>query len=540
MSESESEPSSQTTPDSTPQEAKGEAVGLRKLLKHSGIYSLAPLVQRAASILLIPILTYALREDRGRYGALELSDFLILLIPQFIGANLLGGLTRFYFEQKTDRDRRGLISSTFLILGTLAWLVCGLGYAWRYPLADIVYGNGGAAGSGAAQVDLLVLSLLIIPLSMTARMAVDYLVILQRPVATTTLRLGKSFGVIGLNIFFVLGLGLGAWGYLLGILIGEAAVTLGFLLYIVRRIGLSFRWGLFRPMLLFSLPLLPMGLLQMGLHQADRFLIKELIPAGLVPVELQSGETYTLVAVGIYSLGYKIGSMIHVAALGSFIQVWQPWLFSMQESPERRVMMVRVGTYALAALAAIYLPVAVAGRQIVEVLDGSGRFEVAARIAPWATFAYLFYGAYAISQTALLLAKRSMDLMWVSAAALVVNLAANFVLIPRLGLEGAVYATVVSFLVMAALGSLAAARVVGLCFDLRKGCELLLLGFLAVLAARWIDDMQASKQLSDALPAIGSKVLIILVVLAFIWRRSVDADGRAALADIVRKRLGKA
>ena len=80
MSESESEPSSQTTPDSTPQEAKGEAVGLRKLLKHSGIYSLAPLVQRAASILLIPILTYALREDRGRYGALELSDFLILLI----------------------------------------------------------------------------------------------------------------------------------------------------------------------------------------------------------------------------------------------------------------------------------------------------------------------------------------------------------------------------------------------------------------------------------------------------------------------------
>lgn len=523
----------------SPSDATPRGFSLRTLLKHSGIYSLVPLLQRAASILLIPILTYALQEDRGQYGALELSDFLILLVPQFIGANLLGGLTRFYFEQENERDRKDLLSSTFVALGIVSWIVAGVALLLRGPVADLVYGQGGVAGAGAEHVDLLVLTLLIIPLSMTARMTVDYLVLLRRPVLTTTIRLVKSLGVIAINIWFVVGLGWGAWGYLLGILIGEAAVTLGFLVYLLSRIGMRFRWEVFRPMLVFSLPLLPMGLLQLGLHQLDRVLIKELIPTALVPGPLQPGETPALVAVGVYGLGYKIGSLIHVAALGSFMQVWQPFLFEMQESPERRALMVRVGTYAMAALAAVYLPVALAGKQIVELLAGAESYEAAFRISPWATVSYLFYAAYAVSQAALLLAKRSMDLMWISAASLVLNVVLNLLLIPRLGISGAALATLGSFVLMAVLGTVAARRATGLCYDVRKVLEVALLAILCVFAARVIDEGQASKALADALPAVGQKAALGAFVLLFLWRRTVDADGRAALRDIVRKRLGR-
>lgn len=509
-----------------PEEAGSKDFTLRTLLAHSWIYSLVPLVQRIAGIVLIPIYTAPSRIGPDKWAVLELSELVILLVPQLVGANLLGGMARFYFEQKDEVNRRRLVASTVLALSVASWLVTGLALLFREPCARLVFGTAGETPS-AELLEATVLTLLIVPFSLTARVGVDYFVILRRPGLVATIRIVKTFVVIGLNIVLIVFLEQGALGYLRGILVGEVLSTVLVTGFVVAKTGVAFSWPIFRPMLAYALPLLPMGLVQIGLHQFDRFLLKELAPAGL-------GREW----VGIYGMGYKIGFLVHVAVLGSFMQVWQPWIFDMKEE-QRREGLVRVGTYALAALSACYLGAAIYGRQCVLLLAGQESYYAAYRVSPLACASYLLYATYSLNQVSLFVAKRTWPLLWINVVALAVNIVLNLWLIPIHGFVGAAWATLGSFAVLAVGGGIAAGRLYRMSFELRRAAIVALLGAASVAAAAEIDAREVAGVLSPV-AAIGTKFALLLAVLGVLWGVVIDAEGRAGIARLVRERTGRA
>ena len=517
-----------------PDEAPRASVG--RILRHSSIYSLVPVLQQLLGLSLVRLYTNQFSDEE--WGAQTLSELIILLVPQLVGVNLLSGMTRFYFDQKEGRDRDAIISSTFIALTLLSWLVCGAALLGRETFAGWLYGSAGGGPANPLYVDYWTLTLLIIPFSLSARLAVDYLVILQHPAQTTILRLGKSLGVIALNIWFVVGFGWGLRGFLAGILIGEIVVSTGFTVFLVARLGLRYRARLFLPMVRFSLPLLPVGLMQLGLHQIDRYLVKANVPlgglAGLIDAKADEALTWT----GIYGLGYKVGSLVHVALLGSFMYVWQPLIFGMKDDRERRETMVRVGTYAMISLAAVYLPVAIFGRQLVDLLAGKPFYRLAYLVAPWATISDLFYGAYAISQAALFQAKQSRPLLWINGSALALNIGLNLLLVPRMGIVGAAIATLSSFVLLAALGGLAAHRHHGLSFRRSSVLQLSALALACLGLTRGIDEWRDPAGFSEFALVICVKAALALAILFYLYRRVLDSSGRAGLQRLLRARLG--
>jgi O-antigen/teichoic acid export membrane protein len=183
-------------------------------------------------------------------------------------------------------------------------------------------------------------------------------------------------------------------------------------------------------------------ILALVLSTTDRFLIAAFLDAG---------------SVGVYHAGYSLANRT--------LDVLFIWLGA-AGGPALIMALERGGHKALHAAAReqadlmvlITLPaavgVALVARPLAELMVGEALREGAAQVTPWIAASGFFGGitTYYFAQ-AFTLARRTRTLLAAMAIPALANIALNLVLIPRLGLTGALVATLVSY----ALGAVAAA-----------------------------------------------------------------------------------
>jgi O-antigen/teichoic acid export membrane protein len=525
-------PSSLPTDESPPESVRG-------LLRHSWIYSLAPVIQRLMAIVLIRFYTRKL-DDPGEFGILEIADLLILLVPQLMGVNLLSGLTRFYFEHRDPRARAAVVTSTTIALTAAAALVTALLLSFRTPLAGALFAAPAGVPVPGGYVDAFTIAVLIVPFSLCSRSALQYLQVLKRSRASTWIQLTKAVFEAALKLWMLFGLEWGVFGFLLSVLIGEVVATVLLVGWMIWRLGARFDWQVFKPLLLFSLPMIPVGILQLLLHQSDRLLLQSLGPQELVGVG-QDGSPLSLAQqwVGIYGLGYKLGQLLQAAVMASFMMIWQPHVFGLT-GERRRQELERVGTWALAALAAIYLPAAVFGRQGIDLLAGSEAYRDAWRVVPWIVLAYTFYASYAMSQVALFAAKRTWPLLWLNLGAVLLMIGLNVWWIPRFEEQGYMaptYATLVTFGAFALGGAVLAARAGWRSYRTGPVLRTFAIVALGAWAASRIDGWRDPLAHGNLLPVLGVKALVVSVLWSALLFLGLDQEARAGLRRLARDLL---
>lgn len=525
-------------PSSTDSTAGRDSV--RELLRHSWIYSLAPIFQRLIAIVLIRL--YTRRLTPGEFGVLDIVDLLILIVPQLVGINLLGGLTRFYFEHDDPQRRARVVSSATIALALASFAVAGLALLARAPLTGILFSLPAGQPAPDGLVEALSIAVLIVPFSICTASGLRYLQILKLSRASTIVQLLKTLLEAGLKLWMLFGLDMGVSGFLLSVLIGEVLTSAGFALWMALRLRTGFDWSVFKPLLIFSLPLLPLGLTQLGLHQFGRVVIEHLGPQRLAAgAAAELGTTVAREWVGIFGLGYKIAFLIHTAVLTPFMQIWQPHVFGLP-APERRVELVRLGDWAFAALCALYLPAAIFGRQAVDILSGAEAFREAWRVTPIVVAAYLGYGSYAISQVALMAEKRTWPLLALNLAALALGVGLAVTLMPRWSDHGytvAALATLGSFVPLA-LGAEWIARARGWgSRSPRAALGLALVALAAVACALAIDAWRDPLAPGALLPVLAAKIGLMVVTYVLLWRVGLDASGRDGLARLLRDAFAK-
>ncbi|HVS84123.1 MAG TPA: polysaccharide biosynthesis C-terminal domain-containing protein [Gaiellaceae bacterium] len=321
-----------------------------------------------------------------------------------------------------------------------------------------------------------------------------------RPRAYAVVELSGRIGGIALGIALVF-TGHGVAGYLGGLAIGALAAGVP---------GLAFAWprapgepsgaSSVRAWLAYGVPTSTASVSDWALAFIDRYIL-----AGLRASS----------AVGVYSVGNVIGDRIVSVPLAAFTVATTPALLTAyeHEGPHEveRLMRAYTRVILLLGLPAIAFVGAIAGT-LIPALTGSHAYDGAIPVAPVVAGGAILFTLSAIAATGLSVAKHTRPLVWTSLVGLLVNVVANFALIPWLGVMGAAVATPVSTAALLVAVHVAARRHLAWRFPfatLGRACVAAGAGYGAAVAARHVPGGAAASIVAAG--AAGAAVYVVVL-----------------------------
>ena len=395
-------------------------------VRHSAVYGLGSMLTKALSFALLPFFTHYL--DPADYGLIEILDLSVSLLGMVLNMGIANALLRTYAAASSASEKDKAVSTAFLFAGATGLVIFLCGLAFIRPVSTMLFGPAVPARYLLLSFSSFILAYVAGPFGIYLR---------AREASGWTVLLDSIFTllVLVLNIFFVAGLKIGLFGILLSpVIVNGALLCLagGAML----RLGLRFSGSLLREMVRFGLPLIFANLAAFVLNFSDRFFLKH----------FQSLEV-----VGLYAIGYKFGFMISVLLVQPFCVMWQSRMYAIYANKQHVSIFGQIFVLYSLMLTYAALAMALLSPEIVSIMAGP-RFAPAGKVIPPISFAYVVWGVGSYLQTGLYLANRTNLIGAISAAAAVIGLALNCVLIFHYGMMGAAWATVLSFGV-AALGN---------------------------------------------------------------------------------------
>src|SRR5688500_6044600 len=112
---------------------------MRRLIKHSSIYSAGHVLNRAAAFLLLPL--YTRHMSVAEYGLLELLYSVKVVVASLLSMGLAHATLRFYFEFEEESQRRRVVGTTLTAVWLLALPVVAALWASSPTLATWVLGS---------------------------------------------------------------------------------------------------------------------------------------------------------------------------------------------------------------------------------------------------------------------------------------------------------------------------------------------------------------------------------------------------------------
>lgn len=239
----------------------------------------------------------------------------------------------------------------------------------------------------------------------------------------------KSVGIIVLSYLFLSVLNKGLVGVFESMLLATVIFTILSFTLTFRNYSFNFSFKYLVRMLKFGLPMCLGMLFGWIINFSDRYFVRYFL---------------TLSDVGLYSLGYKFGQMVHMAVL-SFLMCWGPILFTIAKEKNSKEILARLSTYIASVFMSICLIISFFSREIV-ILMAESSYYSSYTIIPLISFSYYLFGIYMLFFSGIMISKQVFKQPVILGAASVINIILNIVLIPRQGIMGAAVATAITYL----------------------------------------------------------------------------------------------
>jgi O-antigen/teichoic acid export membrane protein len=246
--------------------------------------------------------------------------------------------------------------------------------------------------------------------------------------------LAALFLSLFLNIYFIAISHIGVVGVLYSSLISGTLVTTVLAVYTVRQVGLTFSRNKLRDVAAFGAPLIITSAAAFTINFSDRFFLRHFS---------------TMATVGVYALGYKFGFMLSLLIVQPFDMIWQARLYDIRKQDASGRMFSRLFEYYCFVLVAAALGLSIGIKELLTIISPKD-FHAAYKVVPVVALAYVFQGTNRFFLAGTYIAKKTVFLAIVGLACAAANIGLNILLIPRYGMLGAAWSTVVSFFLMSA------------------------------------------------------------------------------------------
>jgi O-antigen/teichoic acid export membrane protein len=395
---------------------------LKKLGKHTLVYTAGIIIGKAASFVMLPVYTRYL--SPADYGVLELLGMTLDVIGMITGVGLVTGVFKFFAAADDPKERNGVISTAAIGAATLAGLTTILGLVIAPDLSKLIFGT-------TANQHYLRLYFVLFFLQNLEYVPLLLIRAENRSVMFVSINVAKLIVMLSLNILFVVHLGLRVEGAIASSIIAFGISSVGLTIYMVRRVGLRFSREKLRELLSFGSPLVLWWLGSFVLVFSDRYFLNH-----------YQGTA----EVGIYSLAYKFAFLLHALAYGPFETVWTAQRFEVAKRPDATELYTRVFLYLNLILGGLGLVLALFVRDFLRVMSDPA-FLPAYRLVPLLIAAQVVF-IWADYWTLGIYIRGKTKAMAVGAMVLIpVTLLLNFLLIPRWGMYGAAWATMGAYTV---------------------------------------------------------------------------------------------
>lgn len=472
-------------------------------LHHALIYGLGNILIYAGNFFLLPIYVRYLSE--AEYGVLDalhrIGEVLILCL-------FYNGLRQalFVFHNQTDdpKEKREVIGSVLGITSLFFLFGGGLLFFWSRPLAVQL---------GTGSVDTLRLAILTVLLEAFSLLL---LALAQARVESTffvTVSILQFLCRSLLCILFVAVLRLGIHGALLGTLLSSTLFIIILFVRELRKGTLSLRADVMKSMLLFSLPFIPGGIGFFILNSGDRFfLLKHVSKEDL----------------GSYALGYKLALVVRMLTRRPLYQVWSARMYKVAKLEDAPTIFGRVFTRFLAAYVLVGLSLCLLDREVLAILVGN-RFQGAQLVISPIVLAYLILTASDLMDSGFYVTRQTKWKLLSTSLATITTVSLYAILIPSMGITGAIISTITGFFVLCGVTFILSQRVFRVEYEWRRLAFVVLSAF-----AVW----GTSRLLPFSWWLIPVKLLLPLLWMALLWFGNVLSDeekswGRTAFSHVV-------
>ncbi len=390
--------------------------------KQSILYGVGSVVGRLGGIVLIPLYTTVLAtKDYGILG-------LVVMTGQIAGVvfalGLRSGLFRSFYDYDEDEPRKVVVSTVLFITAanSVILFLCGLLFAGF--LSELLFDS-----SEYRLYFVLIISTTICDMFnqivfavFRARQEPKKFVFLQ------TLSLLLRAGII---IYLVAVKGWGIKGVFVGQLIatGTFAMVLFWFIrsYIVPRLSLPEA----RKMLRYGTPLVFVGIFGFVSTYIDRFILNYYV---------------TLDEVGLYTLAYQLGLVINILLIAPLKRVWGPVFLSVRHHDNFKEFCAKSLTYLYAIAGFVFLGIALLSKEVLLVISAPEYWD-SYKVIPIIALTYAIWSARSLVEVGVVIKRRTTAIASYVFIGAVINIILNLVLIPRYGMVGAAWATLVSFVI---------------------------------------------------------------------------------------------
>lgn len=395
----------------------------RDLAKEGAIYGTGSMAQRLAALVLLPLYTTVL--SSAEYGILGLVLITGQIAEIVFALGLRASLFRSFYDYDDEKARRVVVSTVLILTAGSGLLLLFGGVVFADDLAALVLGDRQYAS-------YFVLLTIITACSLFNETALALLRARHQPVKYAVLQLLFFLTKVALIVYFVAGRDWGVRGVLVGYVTAALVFAVVFFWFIRDSLLLGFSRSEARKMAGYGGPLVLVGLFGFVSTYVDRYVLKYYAD---------------LHEVGLYTLGYQLGMLMVVVLVTPSKLVWGPMFLSVKDDNNFKEFCAKALTYLMFVGGFVFLAVALLSKELLRIM-ADPEFWEAYTVVPIIAITYLLWGARTVLEVGVLLKRKTGAIAWYMFAGAAINVGLNFAWIPRHGMMGAAYATLVSFAVV--------------------------------------------------------------------------------------------
>jgi O-antigen/teichoic acid export membrane protein len=173
-------------------------------------------------------------------------------------------------------------------------------------------------------------------------------------------------------------------------------------------------------------------------------------------------------SVGEYSVAYSLGMVGIMVFVNSFRTAWQPFFLELKKKPEAKDIFSKVATYYAVFIGLVYLGIVLFRKEIFRFYASQSYDISLSNIVPFVALGYVIFGFYLIMLPGVFFKDKTVFLLVASLTGALINIILNIILVPKLGIMGAAYTTVIGYFIMFVILYYLSSRIYKIHYELRR------------------------------------------------------------------------